>query len=88
MADLDHARTAKARLQDALAGHRGVEGVGLTPDGDGYCLRVNVASPDDGHAIPADVDGVEVRIQVVGTLRAHRPNLPDRPDAAPQRERP
>ncbi|WP_250445470.1 hypothetical protein [Actinotalea sp. C106] len=70
MADLDHARAAKSRLRDVLAGHDGIEGVGLAPDGDGYCVQVNIARTVVATDIPADVDGVSVHVHVVGPVRA------------------
>ncbi|MBO1751019.1 hypothetical protein J4G33_04305 [Actinotalea sp. BY-33] len=70
MADLDHARAAKARLREALADHDGIEGVGLAPDGDGYCVQVNVTRTVIATDIPADVDGVSVHVHVVGPVRA------------------
>lgn len=70
MADLDEARTAKSHLRTALAGRRGVRGIGLQPDGDGYLLRVNVEHPADGAGVPTRVDGVPVELRVVGALRA------------------
>ncbi len=70
MADLQQARAAKSRLRSELTGHDGVRGVGLAAAEDGYCLQVNVARPADGADLPGDVDGVRVRVRVVGPVRA------------------
>ena len=70
MADLDHARAAKSRLRTVLADHEGIEGVGLAPDGDGYCVQVNVVRTVATADIPAEVDGVSVHVHVVGPVRA------------------
>lgn len=67
MADLQQARAAKARLRTELARTRGLKGIGLTPDGAGYALQVNIDHTPDGE-IPASVDGVPVRVRVVGAL--------------------
>ena len=69
MADLQQARDAKARLRTSLARHPGISGVGLSLVRDGYCLQVNLehATDDD---IPRSVDGVPVRVRVVGPVRA------------------
>ncbi|MGJ0223756.1 hypothetical protein ACQUZK_10175, partial [Streptococcus pyogenes] len=61
-----------SHLRTALAGRRGVRGIGLQPDGDGdgYLLRVNVERSSDGAGAPTRVDGVPVELRVVGALRA------------------
>lgn len=69
MADLDQARAAKARLRSALAGHAGIQGVGLARTEDGYCLQVNLTRTEDDD-LPGTVDGVPVRVRVVGAVRA------------------
>lgn len=70
MADLQHARDAKSHLRAALAGRRGVRGVGLTPTPAGYCLQVDVERDRDGDGVPDAIDGVPVRVRVVGAIRA------------------
>lgn len=67
MADLEQARAAKARLRAELAGHRGVRGVGLVRVQQGYAVRVSLASAADDD-LPPDVDGVPVRVAVVGAV--------------------
>lgn len=72
MVDLAQARAAKDHLRSALAANRGpdrggVRGIGLARTAEGYCVQVNV---DHGpHAdIPGTVDGVPVRVRVVGRV--------------------
>ena len=73
MADLDQARNAKERIKERLAGKDGVRGIGIAAAGEnGYLLKVNLAHPealpDDDR--PDELDGVEVRYEVVGDVRA------------------
>lgn len=52
---------AKRRFGDRVS-------VGITGDGaGGYALKVNVAGPTT--TIPAHIDGVPVRVEVVGKLK-------------------
>ncbi|CAM3562188.1 hypothetical protein OCAE111667_15460 [Occultella aeris] len=69
MSDLAEARAAKERLAAELGDRVGVIGVGLERVPDGYCVRVNVRDEATGEQVPATVDGVEVRVAVVGTIR-------------------
>ena len=69
MADLQQARAAKTRLRTALSGHAGVQAVGLARVRDGYCLQVNVARAEDDD-IPGSIDGVPVRVRIVGAVHA------------------
>lgn len=78
MADLSHARAAKSRLRTALAAHEGIRGIGLAVADDGYLLQVNVVSgrPEDVADVPAAVDGVPVRVRVVGPVQPLSPVAP------------
>lgn len=67
---LDQARAAKSKalalLQDATA----VVGIGIARRDGGYCVKVNVShAPTVAEAVPASIDGVPVRVEVVGVLR-------------------
>lgn len=70
MADLPQARAAKEHLRAHLGDRDGVVGVGIVHVGHGYCLKVNVSTPDAAAQVPSDVDGVEVRTAVVGRISA------------------
>jgi hypothetical protein len=70
MADLPQARAAKEHLREHLRDRDGVVGVGIARSAAGYCIRVNVANEDAAGQVPPDVDGVEVRIAVVGGITA------------------
>lgn len=68
---LDEARAAKPRAWTVFEGLAAVVGVGITKVGDGYGLKVNLReSPPAGTRLPAEVDGVPVRVEVVGQPRA------------------
>ncbi|AEE44412.1 hypothetical protein [Cellulomonas fimi] len=69
MADLSQARAAKERLRADLAGRPEVRGIGIAPDGDGYQVQVNV-SRRTAATLPRAVDGVNVRVRVVGAVSA------------------
>lgn len=68
MADLAHARAAKARLRSSLASAEGVCGIGLAPVADGYAVRVDVRRAADRRDLPTAVDGVPVSVRVVGAI--------------------
>ena len=68
MADLQQARTAKESLRRELADRGDVRGIGIAPVRGGYGLQVNVES--DGTGVPRRVDGVDVRVRVVGGVHA------------------
>ncbi|MBO3086155.1 hypothetical protein [Cellulomonas fengjieae] len=69
MADLEQARAAKEHLRTRLKGRSDVRGIGIARSADGYQLQVNM-SHEPGPDLPGAVDGVDVRVRVVGTIRA------------------
>jgi hypothetical protein len=67
---LERARAAKPRALDVFSKLGDVVGIGLTRVGEQYGLKVNLSSaPKDPDAVPGEVDGVPVKVEVVGTLR-------------------
>jgi hypothetical protein len=49
-------------------------GVGITRVGKGYAVKVNFASaPSADFEIPDEVDGVPVRVEVTGRIKARSP---------------
>ncbi|WP_235521060.1 hypothetical protein [Cellulomonas sp. Leaf395] len=52
-----------------LKGRSDVRGIGIARAADGYQLQVNM-SRDPGSDLPGAVDGVDVRVRVVGAIRA------------------
>jgi hypothetical protein len=63
----EEARAAKAKLSTLLAGLP-VVGVGITRDGEGYGIKINLSETVSAVAIPEQVDGVPVKSEVVGTI--------------------
>lgn len=70
MTDLARARAAKTRLRETLRSDDGVVGVGLCRTSDGYGVKVNVRGEPSRRHVPTQVDGVEVRVDVVGPITA------------------
>jgi hypothetical protein len=67
---LDEARTAKPRALALFESLAEVVGVGITKIGDGYGLKVNLReAPAHDTSLPTEVDGVPVRLEVVGQPR-------------------
>jgi hypothetical protein len=67
---LDEARTAKAKVLAAFRDDPSVVGVGITRIGEGYGVKLNLESPPAPDAnLPKDIDGVPIRVEVVGTIR-------------------
>jgi hypothetical protein len=70
MVDIERARAAKQHLRRDLDGRDGIRAIGLGRGEDGYRLQVGVASRADADGLPAEVDGVTVRVRVVGAVQA------------------
>lgn len=69
--DLKTARLAKRHLASDLAGKPNIAGIGIKPVADGFALKVNLLTETPGLALPADVDGVDLYVEVSG------PGVPD-----------
>lgn len=69
-ATLEDAQTAKPKAVKVFHDLIGDVAVGIMRLGhDRYGLKVNLTTaPVEGVSLPADVDGVPVRIEVVGTI--------------------
>jgi hypothetical protein len=67
---LDEARAAKQRAFEVFSPLAEVVGIGITRIDHGYGVKVNLREPPEPDvALPATVDGVPVRVEVVGTVR-------------------
>jgi hypothetical protein len=67
---LDQARAAKSKALTMLQDASTVVGVGIARRNGGYCVKVNVShAPAAAEAVPETIDGVPVRVEVVGVLR-------------------
>lgn len=67
--DLQRAQAAQDHLVDTLGEHPDVNGVGIARADGGYVLKVNVRTDRAREAIPPEVDGVTVQVQIIGRIR-------------------
>jgi hypothetical protein len=66
---LDDARGAKAKALRLFGDQAEVVGVGITEIDGGYGVKVNLReTPRRGISLPKSVDGVPVRVEIVGTI--------------------
>ena len=67
--DLDRARAVKEQARLIFSQRATVAGVGITRIGDRYGMKVNLSAPPSPDAdLPATIDGVPIRVEVVGTI--------------------
>lgn len=67
---IEAARAVKAKARELIEALVPVEGVGITRVGDAYAVKINVAQDIDAKlAIPEEVDGVPIVVQVTGRVR-------------------
>jgi hypothetical protein len=64
--DLETARAAKLHLAADIGREPNVNGIGLAPVDGGWAVKVNLLTPSSEAAIPHQVDGVDVKVEVVG----------------------
>ena len=64
---LDQTRAAKKKAVESLSMLAPVVGVGITRIGEGYGLKVNLEC-EPAAALPAEVDGVPIRVEIVGKI--------------------
>ena len=72
MATMKAALQAKEKTKELLKGLPGIDGIGITWDDDGQpCVRVNVDVEAEAsrQEIPASVDGVPVKVEIVRQAR-------------------
>lgn len=71
---LDDVRAAKANALKVFGNLAEVVGVGITSIGDGYGLKVNLkALPKAPDTLPTQIDGVPVKVEVVGRIQKRQP---------------
>ncbi len=74
MSSLAEARSAKQRVLSLLSAMPAVVGVGITRVDAGYGVKVNLSQPPGASdAIPKEIDGVPVKVEVVGQIRKRSP---------------
>ncbi|HVL68110.1 MAG TPA: hypothetical protein VM364_12675 [Vicinamibacterales bacterium] len=68
---LEQARAAKKRALERFRTLACVTGVGITRIGGEYGVKVNLSEPvEPGVSLPSDIDGVPVRVEVTGEIKA------------------
>lgn len=68
---LDKAQAAKRSALRRFQKLGKVTGVGITRVKGEYALKVNLSEPvEPGTKVPTEIDGVPVRVEVTGTIRA------------------
>ncbi|MFY9824337.1 MAG: hypothetical protein WAM82_23375 [Thermoanaerobaculia bacterium] len=66
---LEDARIVKPKALRVFGKQASVVGVGITEIDGGYGLKVNLReAPSPGVALPDTVDGIPVRVEIVGSL--------------------
>ena len=65
---LDEVRAAKAKVLRQLKGIAQVVGVGITRVDGVYAVKVNLS--EAGVDLPTQIDGVPLRVEVTGPIRA------------------
>jgi hypothetical protein len=67
-ASLKEARAAKAKMARVFRGSEVVNGVGVARHGSGYAVKLNLARATHTEKIPSSVDGVPVKVEVIGDI--------------------
>ena len=74
---LEQARAAKKRAASVFKPFASVAGVGLTRIKDGYGLKINLqGEPKSSKTLPDEIDGVPVRVEVVGGIHKQPADKP------------
>jgi hypothetical protein len=67
---LEDVRSVKPKALRVFGERAAVVGVGITEVDGGYGLKINLREPPQpGVDLPETLDGIPVRIEIVGTLR-------------------
>ena len=66
---LAKARAAKEKAVTRFSRFGEVVGVGITKVAGSYGVKINLRCRSDAPALPKTIDGVPVRVEVVGTIR-------------------
>jgi hypothetical protein len=70
-ASFEQAERAKQKVCDLLAGVPSVNGIGIAALEDGYSVKVNLRNTDARAAIPEEIDGVRIVVEVIGIISAY-----------------
>ena len=69
--DLSTARAAKQHLSDKVSRHPKVVSVGIVPVDGRYALAIDLVEAAPELDVPAEVDGVDVHVEITGPGFAH-----------------
>ena len=73
-ASLENVRAAKAQALEIFSKLADVVGVGITTIGSAYGLKINIkALPKNDVSLPSHVEGIPVKVEVVGSIKKQRP---------------
>jgi hypothetical protein len=67
-ATLEEAQAAKEVLKAKILGLPGIRGIGIALLDDGFGVKLNL-SGESSLIAPAEIDGVPVIVEIVGTIR-------------------
>jgi hypothetical protein len=67
---LDRARAAKLKIAALVDGLPELRGLGIAMLDGGFGVQVNLSSLPPGCAIPAEIDGVPVIVEIIGAITA------------------
>ena len=70
-ANLDQARAAQRHLAEVLSDVPQLNGIGITRVNEGFGLKANFTDSSVLARVPSEIDGVAVRVEVVGPVFAH-----------------
>jgi hypothetical protein len=70
-ANLDQARAAQRHLAELLSDIPQLNGIGITRVNEGFGLKANLTDSSVMARVPSEIDGVAVRVEVVGPVFAH-----------------
>ena len=72
---LDKVQAAKRSAFERFTKLGAVAGVGITRVNGQYAVKVNLSEPlHPGIELPTEIDGVPIRVEIVGTIRRRFPN--------------
>jgi hypothetical protein len=72
MTQLEEARSAKRKAAELLRNVPQLAGLGITRIGRNFAIKLNLNGPLSSDVkIPRDIDGVPIKVEFVGKIRAY-----------------
>jgi hypothetical protein len=72
ISSISEARSAKDQAKRELADVDGVVGIGLTKQGEGYAVKINLNHAVKPGTLPKRVQGVPLVVEIVGAITKRR----------------